>query len=164
MDTGDIINLVLVVVFVVLAPLLGMLGKKKAARTAPSPQAHPEEDIHGFETDNENGVKSGDLHEQLQREKKQTQQQYNNHYIESKNEGKNNDNEQVNVQNLPKTEQKAKNEKYGTTESKTIKQNQNQNIRENSERKSKKTIEHIAKDFDIKKAVIYSEILNTKYF
>ncbi|MFO7789621.1 MAG: hypothetical protein ACQES1_04995 [Bacteroidota bacterium] len=164
MDAGDIINLLLVAAFVVVAPLLGMIGKKKSTSSATSAQPHPEDDIHGFETSNENGVKSGDFYEQLQHEKKHTEQHDNNNYIESKNEGKNNAYEQLNVQNLPENEQKTKNKKNGTSESKDIKQGLNQHLKEKSAAKSKTSATQIVKDFDIKKAVIYSEILNTKYF
>ncbi len=159
MEVGDILNLLLIVAFAVGAPLISVLGKKKQkTESNTQPVQDDREYINASWPADEDNT---NLQTQSSPD---TQHAYSDEDIENKKNDIKKAYEQIDEQNLTKSEvssQKEKNSKTGTME---LKEPLNQDINGVSQSKTRSEASKIARGFDIKKAVIFSEILNTKYF
>ena len=155
MELGDIINLLLVIGFAVIAPIIGAISKKSAkknkATNPASTQLNEQKNQEGFDV----------MHEFLQNESKKSEKS----------------NLQEEFQNISENSKSESNKSKEETEYKSAKQENNHIYNKTAKvpkpekssymHKSKKSSNlnrKIVKDFDGKKAVIYSEILQKKYF
>ncbi len=139
MELGDIFNLLLLVLFIVIGPIVRAVSKKKKkqASIANASQESPQ----GFES---LMVSFTDEIETLRREKAEA---FENERINIKAQN-------IEVDNLDSVNENMPTDSPADDLRESFKQNVNEN----------QNASDIAKGFDIKKAVIFSEILSTKYF
>ncbi|MFW5767327.1 MAG: hypothetical protein ACOCXO_03055 [Bacteroidota bacterium] len=149
MELGDIINFLLVIAFVVVAPLVSALSKKnkqKQNATLPSENARAIFDEEGLEDARDPGNLQQSYEERRKNEESGNVYPTVDNEIEEKSDNW--------LQKSPKSPDINNDARQGYK----------QVIPGKRAHKSKAEAAMLAKSFDIKKAVIYSEIINTKYF
>lgn len=149
MELGDIINFLLVIAFVVVAPLVSALSKKnkkKQNATVPGENARAIFDEMGLEGSGD----PGNLQQSYEERRKKEESGNAYRTVDNENEAKSD-----NWLQKPPKPPDINND---------ILQSYKQVMPGKRANKGKAEAAMLAKTFDIKKAVIYSEILNTKYF
>ncbi|MGC9330358.1 MAG: hypothetical protein ACP5DZ_00595 [Bacteroidales bacterium] len=160
METGDILNLLLIIAFAFGVPLLSALEKKNQKSKTTS---QPAGSAHGFfnADESENDLDTN-THDQPASKNK-----YAYTYSDAEIENKKNDIKrafnQINEQNLTKYKASVQNVENDDIDAGKAKAALNQEINKDLRAQPKSETAKIANRFDIKKAVIFSEILNTKY-
>ncbi|MEA1874596.1 MAG: hypothetical protein U9N51_09250 [Bacteroidota bacterium] len=147
MELGDLLNLLLLILFVVIGPIVRALSKnnKKKALVGNTSQDSPKEVESLLES-------FTDEIDTLRREKAEA---FKSERIENtQNTNKNGTFLSNELDNLYAANENTPNDSPADDFRESFKQN----VKENQ------NASDIAKSFDIKKAVIFSEILNTKYF
>jgi len=139
MELGDIFNLLLLVLFIVIGPIVRAVSKKKKKQASIANVS--QESPQGFES---LMVSFTDEIETLRREKAEA---FENERINIKAQN-------IEVDNLDSVNENMPTDSPADDLRESFKQNVNEN----------QNASDIAKGFDIKKAVIFSEILSTKYF
>ena len=161
METGDILNLLLIIAFAVGAPLLSVLGKKKQKSKTTS---QPADGAQGFfDADESENDWDSDTHYQPASKNRHAYAYSEEEMLNKKNDIKRAFN-QINDQNLTKNKASVQKGKNHDVNAGRIKQALNQDISDDLQSQPTSEAARIANSFDIKKAVIFSEILNTKYF
>ncbi len=160
MESGDLLNILLIIAFAVGAPLLSLFGKKG---TKTQKSSEPDSEAQGFNFPDHPGSDDTKAQEQAAPGKNQAYI-YSDKDINNKNYQINEAYKQINAQNTSKSDELMENGKNDDFVKRGIKQSLSQDISKNTLSKPSSKASKIARGFDIKKAVIFSEILNTKYF
>ncbi|MEA3449278.1 MAG: hypothetical protein U9Q98_12655 [Bacteroidota bacterium] len=161
METGDILNLLLIIAFAVGAPLLSVLEKKKRkSKTTFQPADGGQGFFNADESENDWDT---DTHDQPASKNKHAHAYSEEEMLNKRNDIKKAFN-QINDQNLTKNKASVQKGKNNDVNPRRIKQALNQDISDDLRSQPKSEAAKIVNSFDIKKAVIFSEILNTKYF
>jgi hypothetical protein len=156
MELGDIINILLVIAFAIVAPIVGAVSKR--SKTKQQAGSSGQTNADGFGDDNQlvdsewespESVNTDSRNLQTETAISESQKQaYNSTFTRSGNES------DISDKNYTKINER-KNERQVTSK---------ELLRRNIKQVNSGEAVRIAKGFNIKKAVIFSEILNTKYF
>ncbi len=145
MEFGDLINILLILVFAIIAPIVSAVSKKRKNANAP---VNNSQGAQGFDSVIESFANELEL---LKEEKAEAFEEERVHAQHSKAKPYLN----VDLETAQEAELDIMpSENSANTVKKALR----------NKMKTAKSGCEIAKDFDIKKAVIYSEILNSKYF
>ena len=154
MELGDIINLLLIVGFAVIAPIVGAITKKASKKNtlkkpaATESNSQQDQDIDLMEEFYKNESKKS--------EKSNLQEEYKN--ISDQSDTKN-------EESLDNSENKYTNKENSNIYNQSnLLSNQHQKNFNHKSKKGSNLNRKIIKNFDARKAVIYSEILQKKYF
>jgi hypothetical protein len=148
MELGDLFNLLLLVIFVVIGPIVRALSKnsKKKAVVGDASQGSPK----GFES------LLGSFSDEIDALRREKAEAFENERMSNDDQSESNVDSFLpnEIENLHSVNKNTPTDSPADDLRESFKQNVNEN----------KNASDIAKSFDIKKAVIFSEILNTKYF